>query len=166
MTRSSLVGAACLLLAGCFGTETQPQTPQQDMLEGTPKSGTREDPSQKTDAPHERKGNTYDKKLAQEAMNRAVRQAAECPKIHTEGPFGEVAVKVQISAEKGRVHDAVLNPPFAGTAVGKCIEKAFEAEILTPWSGPDETLDAKVTLKQPEAAKKDEKDGKKDPKKK
>jgi hypothetical protein len=83
-------------------------------------------------------------------INRAIRQVAECPKINGEGPFGEVRVQLTLS-NKGKISEAKLPAPFEGTAIGKCVKKAFEAEIIPPWSGPDAQIEAQTTLKAPPA---------------
>jgi hypothetical protein len=143
----ALLGAA---LAGCFGTEVPPHTPEKSPLADAPPAKPTADATKRQDAPGERKGK-FDKEQVGRVLMRATRTAGECAKIHTEGPFGELTVKLTLSSTKGKVSDAVLPAPFAGTDIGKCIEKAFESEIIPTWGGDDEHMDAPLVLKKPEA---------------
>jgi hypothetical protein len=138
-----------LLTAGCFGTEIPPQKPTENPLDSAPPPKATAAP-RPDDQPDDRKSATYDKAQTTAVINRATRQVAECPKINTEGPFGEVKVQLTLSG-KGKISEARLPAPFEGTPIGKCIKKAFEAEIIPPWSGPDAQIEAPVTLKAPPA---------------
>lgn len=135
-------------LAACYGTEIPPQKPAEDPLSGAKPAKKPEDATKREDRPGERKASTFDKQQTQISVNRGARQAAECAKIHTEGPFGDFKAALTIGS-KGKIDDAVVPPPFAGTAIGKCVETAFEHEMVPPWEGPDEKLDVDVSLKKP-----------------
>lgn len=148
--RFSLGCGLVALLSGCFGTEVPPDKPTDHPLAGTTAPTKVDDASKREDKAGERMPSTFDKQQTQVSVNRGARQAAECAKIHSEGPFGEAAV-VLIIDNKGKIEDAQLSPPFAGTPLGKCVEQAFEHESVPPWDGPDEKLNATVTLKKPDA---------------
>ena len=135
-------------LAACYGTEIPPQKPDENPMSGAKPVPKPEDVTKREDKPGERKASTFDKQQTQVSINRGARQAAECAKIHAEGPFGDFKATVLIS-NKGKVHDAIVPAPFAGTAIGNCVEKAFEHELVPPWDGPDEKLEADVSLKKP-----------------
>lgn len=148
-----LVGSTSLL--ACYGTEVPAQKPAEDPLSGAKPVQKTDDATKREDRPGERKASTFDKPQTQISVNRGARQAAECAKIHAEGPFGDFKATVMISS-KGKIDDAVLPAPFAGTAIGKCVEKAFEHEMVPPWEGPDEKLEADVSLKKPKLPMSDE----------
>lgn len=140
-------GAAAL---GCYGTEIPPQKPADDPMAGTKPVKKTEDATKREDKPNERMSGSFDKAQTQVSINRGARQAGECAKIHTEGPFGDFTAKVIIDPS-GKVKDAQLPAPFDGTPIGKCVETAFEHEVIPPWNGKEETLEGKVSLKKPDA---------------
>ena len=151
-TRASLwvAVAAALAGAGCFGTEVPPDKPVESPLSGTTPGAPKEDVTKREDKAHERVPSKFDRQQTQVSVNRGARQAAECAKLHADGPFGEVAVKLKID-NVGKIEDAILPPPFDGTPIGKCVEMAFEHEYIPPWDGPDEVMDVQVMLKKPDA---------------
>jgi hypothetical protein len=138
-------------VAACGSSQPQPSEPTTTI---TPAPKPTTDALKVEDRPGERK-NKFDREEVQAIVQRAVRTANQCPKIHTEGPFGDLTVALELSSTRGRVSDAKLPAPFDGTAIGKCIEKAFEAEIIPNWEGPDEHMEAKLSLKKPEAPAED-----------
>lgn len=142
---------AAIAAAGCFGTEVPPDKPVENPLSGTTPGGPREDVTKREDKAHERVPAKFDRQQTQVSIARGARQAAECAKIHTTGPFGDVSVKLVID-NVGKISDAVIPAPFEGTPMGKCVEMAFEHEYIPPWDGPDETMEATVSLKKPDAA--------------
>ncbi len=143
------------LTAGCFGTEIPPQKPAENPLDSAPPPKPTSTAPPTEDSPNDRKSATYDKAQTTAVINRATRQVAECPKINTEGPFGEVKVQLTLSG-KGKIAEAKLPPPFEGTPIGQCVKKAFEAEIIPPWSGPDAQIEAPISLKGPATPPPDE----------
>ena len=138
-----------ILTAACFGTEVPPQKPTADPMAGAKPVGKQEDVSKREDKANARMAGSFDKVQTQVSINRGARQATECAKIHTEGPFGTFTMKVIIDPS-GKVKDAQPPAPFAGTPIGKCVESAFEHELIPPWDGKDETLESTVTLKKPD----------------
>ncbi len=135
-------------LAACYGTEIPPQSAADDPLSGAKPVKKPDDATKREDRPGERKASTFDKQQTMVSVHRGARQASECAKIHADGPFGDVKVSLTIGS-KGKIDDASVPPPFAGTAIGKCVETAFEHEMVPPWEGPDEKLDADVSLQKP-----------------
>lgn len=136
------LGALSLFLAGCFGTEIPPQTPAENPLANMDKNAPKPvDPgagstrAQKTDA----EGNKI-------AIDRAVRQSVECGKIHTEGPHGEIVVRMTLTSA-GKITNVIIPSSHDDKAIGKCIRQAFEHEVIPTWQGSDASGEAKVTLK-------------------
>lgn len=150
----ALLGAT---LTGCYGTEVPPQQPTKNPLDDAPPPAPTVDASKIEDKPGERKA-PFDKEQVDRVLMRASRTAGECAKIHTEGPFGDISVKLTL-ASVGKITAVEQPSEFGGTPIGKCIEKAFIAEIIPNWDGADEHTEVKVSLKKPEApeAPKDEK---------
>ena len=89
-------------------------------------------------------GGEFDKAAANAALSGAVGQAASCKK---EGdPSGRAQVSVTF-APSGRVTIANVNgPPFAGTATGGCIAKAFRSASVAPFSGDAVTVSKTVNI--------------------
>lgn len=136
------LGALSVVLVACFGTEVPPQKPAENPLAGIDKEASKPvDPgagstrAQKTDA----EGNKI-------AIDRAVRQSVECGKIHTEGPHGDIVVKMTLMAN-GKIANVIIPSSHDDKPIGKCIRQAFEHEVIPTWQGADTTGEAKVTLK-------------------
>ncbi len=89
-------------------------------------------------------GGEFDKASANAALSGAMGQAAACKK---EGdPSGKAQVSVTF-APSGRVTSANINgPPFAGTATGGCIAKAFRSASVPPFSGDPMTVTKTVNI--------------------
>jgi hypothetical protein len=89
-------------------------------------------------------GGEFDKAAANAALTGAVGQAASCKK---EGdPSGRAQVSVTF-APSGRVTIANVNgPPFAGTATGGCIAKAFRSASVAPFTGDAVTVSKTVNI--------------------
>ena len=92
------------------------------------------------------------------ALRRGGEKAQECPKVTKANISGEGEVLVIIDGKIGKVVDAKVGAPFAGTAVEACIKRSFIDEYALTFEGKLE-LPYKVTLKGLA-------DPKKDPKKK
>lgn len=137
-----VLGVCSVFLGGCFGTEIPPQKPAENPLANLDKEASKPvDPgagstrAQKTDA----EGNKV-------AIDRAVRQSVECGKIHTEGPHGEIVVRMTLGSN-GKISNVVIPSSHDDKPIGKCIRQAFEHEVIPTWQGADATGEAKVTLK-------------------
>lgn len=93
------------------------------------------------------------------ALRRGGEKAQECNKVAKANIVGEGEVIVVIDGQIGKVVDAKVGAPFAGTVVEACIKRSFIDEYALTFEGKLE-LPYKVTLTGAP------KDPKKDPKKK
>ncbi len=151
-----------LLLVGCFGTEIPPQKPAEDPLANLPPPKPTTDASKIEDRPNDRKPAKPDEKLTKDVINRATRQAANCPQIHTEGPFGDFSLTLVLGSS-GKVEEVRLPSDLTDKPIGKCIAKAYQVESFPPWQGSPVNETVKLTLKKADEPKADPKA---DPKKK
>ena len=147
------VGGVALvaLAAGCFGTEIPPQKPEQSPLAGLPPAKPTADATKVEDQPNARKASAPDEKPTADAIARATRTASQCPQIHTEGPFGDYTLTL-VLVETGKVGEARLPAEIAEKPIGKCVKKAYEAEIIPPWQGSPVNRTVQLSLKKPDTA--------------
>ena len=97
-----------------------------------------------TSKPTASPGGEFDKASANAALSGAVGQAAACKKDGD--PSGKAQVSVTF-APSGKVTIANVNgPPFAGTATGGCIAKAFRSASVPPFSGDPVTVTKTVSI--------------------
>lgn len=148
---SRLLLLSPLLLAGCFGTEIPPQKPVEDPLANTSPTRPTSDATKREDQPNERKPTKPDEKLTKDVIARASRQAANCPQIHTEGPFGNFSLTLVLS-EKGKIAEVRQPAELADKPMGKCIEKAYTAESFPPWEGSPINESVNLTLRKLDGA--------------
>lgn len=135
------------LLVGSVGCATV-QAPPLDKIED-PLAGTSSSPTANAEPSTEgvrALPKEPDREQTRLAINRGVRTARECSKTHPEGPFGQAKVSLTLSS-KGKVASVQLPPPFADTPMAKCIEQSFAHEVIPPWEGPDDKVDAAFSLK-------------------
>lgn len=89
-------------------------------------------------------GAEFDKGAASAALGTAVGQAAACKQPGD--PSGTARVSVTF-APSGRVTVAnVAGPPFAGTATGSCIARAFKTATVPAFSGDAVTVSKTVNI--------------------
>lgn len=89
-------------------------------------------------------GGEFDKSAASAALGTAVGQAAACKQPGD--PSGTARVSVTF-APSGRVTVAnVAGPPFAGTATGSCIARAFKTATVPAFSGDAVTVSKTVNI--------------------
>ncbi len=93
------------------------------------------------------------------ALRRGGEKSAQCNKAANANVVGEGTVDVLVDGKIGKVIDATVGAPFAGTAVEECIKRAFINEYALPFEG-QLTIPYSITLTANTAAPK------KDPKKK
>jgi hypothetical protein len=99
-------------------------------------------------------GDTYDKEQTEIVLNRAARQVlANCGFAKDEdgkelGPWGKTSVSVTLG-HNGHTKSVTIPEPFDQKPTGKCAVKAFSNLTFPPWSGPDETIEWPVEIKQP-----------------
>jgi hypothetical protein len=84
-------------------------------------------------------------------LKRGGDKAARCPEV-ADGPTGEGEVQVLFDGQKGRVTDAVVGAPFAGTPIESCIKRAFIGEIVLPFAGEPKSVPYTVKLPDKKAA--------------
>jgi hypothetical protein len=75
---------------------------------------------------------TFDPTAAASALSKAADAAQSCKKAG--GPTGSVTVKLTF-APAGIPDAVVVAPPFAGTPVGECVDKAFRLAKIPPFEG-------------------------------
>lgn len=95
------------------------------------------------------------------ALRRGGEKAQECNKAANANVVGEGEVEVVVDGKQGKVVDAVVGAPFAGTAVENCIKNSFIGEFALVFEGE---LRIPYAIKLTSKAAVDPK--KKDPKKK
>src|SRR5262245_28390436 len=80
------------------------------------------------------------------AVRRGRAKAENCPRaVGVDAPFAEVAVTVVADGAKGRLTDATVGEPAAGTALESCIRRSFLGEIIPPFEG--EALSLRCTIR-------------------
>ena len=86
----------------------------------------------------------FDRAAATSALNTAAGHAAGCKTPG--GPTGQARVTATF-APSGKVTNAVVAPPFAGTASGECIAKAFKNASVAPFEGQPVPMSKAVTIR-------------------
>jgi hypothetical protein len=88
----------------------------------------------------------WDKKQAELELKRAQRSAETCPASVIEAaPKGTGKVTLTFGND-GHVKSSSIEPPYAETAVGKCVLRAMDAVIVPSFEGPEETLNWELDL--------------------
>lgn len=67
------------------------------------------------------------------ALKRGGQKAARCPEAIGVAFSGEGEVKVVFDGKIGKIADAILGAPFAGSPVANCIRRAFIGEYVLPF---------------------------------
>lgn len=89
-------------------------------------------------------GRDFDRSAAATALGGATGQAAGCKAAGDPSGVAKVAVTF---APSGRVTQAlVMGPPFAGTATGGCIARAFRSASVPPFAGEAQTVTKTVNI--------------------
>ncbi len=89
-------------------------------------------------------GGEFDRSAAAAALGGAMGQASGCKSAGD--PSGVAKVSVTF-APSGRVTQAlVTGPPFAGTATGGCIARAFRSASVPPFAGDPQTVTKTVNI--------------------
>jgi len=79
------------------------------------------------------------------ALRRGGEKAAQCNKVTNSNVVGEGDVDVTVDGKIGKVIDAKVGAPFAGTTVEACIKRAFIDEYALTFEG-QLNIPYKVTL--------------------
>jgi len=69
------------------------------------------------------------------ALRRGGEKAQECNKAANSNVVGEGEVEVVVNGKQGKVIDAVVGAPFAGTPVETCIKNSFIGEFALVFEG-------------------------------
>lgn len=101
-----------------------------------------------------RRSDEYDKEATEIVLKRSARQVKEnCGATKDEdgkanGPWGKLQIQIALG-HNGHSKGVTVPEPYAGKAVGRCIEKAFANLTFPPWAGADATVPVDVELVQP-----------------
>jgi hypothetical protein len=88
----------------------------------------------------------WDQKQAELELKRAARSAETCPTSVTEAaPKGTGKVTLTFQND-GHVKSSSIEPPYAETAVGKCVLRAMGAVIVPSFEGSEQTVNWEVDL--------------------
>ena len=150
-------------LAGCSGKPPK-QAGDENNFEQTPTATTaaaEAPPSGGDPGPSggENKSGLNEEQQAQMmiALKRGGEKASKCAEGGPDAPGGEGEVKVLFDGKKGRVTEATVGPPFAGTPVEACIKRAFVGEIVLPFDGDPKEVPYSVKLPEKKGAAPDKK---------
>ncbi len=86
---------------------------------------------------------TFSRTAAAQSLERAIESAQECKA--TGNPIGPSHARITF-APSGEVTDVVLEPPYAGTAVGQCIEQKLRRASVPDFDGDAVTVGKNFTL--------------------
>ncbi len=90
-------------------------------------------PPVETSSPDELNQDTKDQ--IKVALRRGGEKASQCNKAANANVAGEGEIQVVVDGKAGKVVDAVVGTPFAGTAVENCIKRAFVGEYALTFEG-------------------------------
>lgn len=94
----------------------------------------------------------FDKTQTKLALSQAGRSAETCVGVVTQaGPQGKATFTITF-ANDGHVKSASVDPPFAGTDLGRCALQAMKAVIVPPYRGSEVTMNYDVQLTKAAAA--------------
>lgn len=165
----TFAAVAAVSAAGCGAS--QPKQSGDENNFDSPPSGTSsasadEKPkwSDKSSAKDKKDEDFSDEQKAQMeiALRRGGDKAAQCVSVVADAARGEGEVKVTFDGTKGRITEAQVGPPWAGTPAESCIKRSFIGEYSLRFEGQ---LEVPYTVKLPAKAGEPEK-GAKGPKKK
>lgn len=135
-----------LLLSGCNGSR-RVRAPESESGATTPPTETAASESKPADKPstpteastaseaEDRSG--FDADMARIVLERARKQAVQCPTVVATTPTGEGDIEVVFDGPSGKLVDVVLGTTFAtGSADGQsCLKNAFLGQIVTRFEG-------------------------------
>lgn len=146
-----LFGTVAILIAladlGC-GSQPPRQANDENNFDQTPTGASSDTGEGYTAPPSEGGGKLTEEQEAQMlvALKRGGEKSAQCADVVPGAPTGEGEVQVLFDGQKGRVTDAVVGPPFAGTPVESCIKRSFVGEIIVPFEGEPKSVPYTVKL--------------------
>ena len=151
----------CLLLAACGGPDRTVRSPQerideQERLAYEDEKRARENKGTEPEIQVEEEKKVFDQEQMERELVRATRSAETCTGVVETKHYGETEVTL-VFEEAGTVKEARLQDPYADTPLGSCILRAYEAIIIPPYQGGDQTRTWKLELKKPELTKPEKK---------
>jgi|GEM_PF-1594398 len=151
--RASLV--LLLALPACGGDKHKVLTPEERLNEQLAIADEQEkNPSQGTYADAEadsEEAAKFDPEFTDHQLRMATLNAKDCPNSlpdEEKKKFkpGKAELKVTFQTD-GTVKEVVMDPKYVDTAVGACLDRAYESIQIKPYSGEEQTLDWSVDLK-------------------
>ncbi|HEX2731972.1 MAG TPA: hypothetical protein VHM70_10210 [Polyangiaceae bacterium] len=88
---------------------------------------------------------SFDVQQAELEIRRATLSAVTCPDTAPKAPKGAGEVTINFRSD-GKVKEASLNSPFAGSPVEECVLTAYRAVIVPTFKEPEYTMTWKVDL--------------------
>jgi len=80
------------------------------------------------------------------ALRRGQTKAANCTTVVPDAPTGEGEVELTLDGKIGKITDASVGAPFAGSPVETCIKRSFVGEYILPFDGDQKVIKYKVKL--------------------
>jgi hypothetical protein len=136
-----LTAALVCLTAGCYSPKINTPEDEED-----PFAGTTIDPNAASvnEAPPPKNSKEPDLDFIKDMLRRSADQAAKCAVDANAGPRSIAYVNVTFT-RNGRVSEIDLAAPHKDTAIGDCVERAFEGIFVTGWQSKESvTMERKV----------------------
>ncbi len=80
------------------------------------------------------------------ALRRGQTKAANCTTVVPDAPTGEGEVELTLDGKIGKITEASVGAPFAGSPVETCIKRSFVGEYILPFEGDQKVIKYKVKL--------------------
>jgi hypothetical protein len=73
-------------------------------------------------------------------------KASNCSTVVPDAPSGEGEVELTLDGKIGKITEASVGAPFAGSPVEMCIKRSFVGEYILPFEGDQKVIKYKVKL--------------------
>lgn len=80
------------------------------------------------------------------ALRRGQTKASNCSTVVPDAPSGEGEVELTLDGKIGKITEATVGAPFAGSPVETCIKRSFIGEYILPFEGDQKVIKYKVKL--------------------
>ncbi|UQA62299.1 hypothetical protein [Polyangium aurulentum] len=80
------------------------------------------------------------------ALRRGQTKASNCSTVVPDAPSGEGEVELTLDGKIGKITEASVGAPFAGSPVETCIKRSFIGEYILPFEGDQKVIKYKVKL--------------------
>jgi hypothetical protein len=80
------------------------------------------------------------------ALRRGQTKASNCTTVVPDAPTGEGDVELTLDGKIGKITEASVGAPFAGSPVETCIKRSFVGEYILPFEGDQKVITYKVKL--------------------